>query len=505
MPRAYDPNLDDPNENEDLEGGGTQTVAGPQGAGMGQAQAPQASDRGKPTQSGSWTNLDNYLQSNAGQGFGEKVAGRVGADVDAASGQIDSAAQEFKGRSDAGTTRADDDLLAGVGSDPTAIANDETKLAAFKKQRDAQYAGPSSFSDTADLYGKTWGAVDSASQKAKGSETEGGRYALLDNYFGRADYSQGQKGLDNLLVANDPNSRQAFENVRASADAAKQKFNTAGQDAAAYAAGNRGVTEKTKADTAATLASERAKQAAATKSEFDAYNARQDSAYDTAKARASEGVLDNRLASTLGRKDGPDWNYTYGLNLGDFVTDTAVGGDSGVGGRATLSQTLTPEMRSRLKALATLSDVDASTYIDGVDPNDASTYNNAGYSFDAPRFQAARDNAKTQAAKVAESDALKESGVPEAPTIRAEFNSANWQPTKANSITGMVEQLTKAKQVRAELESAGGYWGIGNDRVALDDYIRSLHASIPIAVAARDAKLKSARGKQYTIDDGGQQ
>lgn len=328
MPRAYDPNLDDPNE-DDLEGGGTQTVAGSMGAASGATPAPSAQDRGKPTASGSWTNLDTYLQSNAGQGFGEKVAGKVGADVDQASGQIDTAAQEFKGRSDAGTTRADESLMASVYEDPTAVANDPGKLEAFKKQRDATYAGPSNFSDTSDLYGKTWGAVDSASQKAKGSNTEGGRYALLDNYFGRADYSQGQKGLDNLIVANDPNSRQAFENVRASADAAKEKFNTTGTDVAGYAAQNRGVTEATKKAAGDALAGSKS----STQQAIDEYFAGLKSATDTERS----AFLEN--ANSVDRY-GVDPTQYAGSG---YATDDAM-------------QTATPEMRAKLAALAALSD-----------------------------------------------------------------------------------------------------------------------------------------------------
>lgn len=330
MPRAYDPNLDDPNA-ENLEGPGTQTVAGGSGTMAPQTNAPSAQDRGKPTQSGSWTNLDNYFNANAGQGFGEKVAGKVGADVDAASNQIDAASQEFKNRSDAGTTRADESLLSGVSQDPTAIANDEAKLAAFKKQRDAQYAGPSSFADTADLYGKTWGAVDSASTKAKSSDSEGGRYALLDNYFGRSDYSGGQKGLDNLLVANDPNSRQAFQNVQAKADAAKGKFNTAGNEAATYAATNRGVVEGTRKQAADAVAASKS----ATQQAIDNY-------YGELKAKADMD-RGNFVNSTPKQ---------YGVDPSKFLTTV----------EADAMQTATPEMRARLNALAALSDQDATEW-----------------------------------------------------------------------------------------------------------------------------------------------
>lgn len=305
------------------------------------------------TSSGSFTNLQKYLDVNASLNQGGRVAGKTQGEVDAARTAQNQADSGFRAKVDSNTVKVDDGLLGQVRTDPTkffqsqqqpeqqqrietkpqkmsfespeleappgsiapttppavgagstsfstpesrpaqittlpkkydpavdttqrqtftggpVIATPE-KLAAeagptgstgyqpqplvgnsdydrFVQMRDANYAGPKSLLDESSLYDPAQIATEKAREAAAATETDGGRKALLDKYFGtgagRFDYNEGQKKLDNLLISQDPTARDAFQGVRDSNQAVQGNFDSlksalegyAGQGAAATA------------------------------------------------------------------------------------------------------------------------------------------------------------------------------------------------------------------------------------------------------------------------------
>lgn len=222
-------------------GGGT----GPATAGS--AQAP-ASSGGRPKTPGRFADLGEYLRVNAPQEFGQKVAGKIGEEITRGQQTIDSAANEFRSRADAAKVEDTQGLIGQVNTDPMNVDFD-----AFKGLKDAEYKGPVNLSDTRDLYGQVKGAAGTAVGKANASKSEGGRFALLDSYFGRPDYTQGQKTLDNVLIQNDPNSQQAFDQMRQNASQLQQNVNQTGVDLGNYGAGAKATTQNTRSTARSTL------------------------------------------------------------------------------------------------------------------------------------------------------------------------------------------------------------------------------------------------------------
>lgn len=90
----------------------------------------------------------------------------------------------------------------------------------FYNQRDASYKGPNTFQDAQSSYQDAYGATKRAGDVAKSAQTEGGRFGLLNDYFGKPEYSQGQKSLDNFLVTSDPNAQAQLEQARQGANQA---------------------------------------------------------------------------------------------------------------------------------------------------------------------------------------------------------------------------------------------------------------------------------------------
>lgn len=317
---------------------------------------------GDPTRSGSFTNLQSYLDQNASLNQGGRVAGRTQESVDAAKQQQQQTDTAFRGRVDQNTVRTDDALIGKVKQDPTQIfrgvkppntnpdgrprlvpmddsppatrppnvprltpalpefpgfaeqkpdenglyakptpppptvvksepisiaptrgfvpnegsdrpllqpsnvvfkggvngknapldlSSPNSQADAFAKMRDAKYGGPQTLTDAADLYSPTYEKTRSADESAKLTESEGGRKALLDKFYGsganRFDYTAGQKKLDNLLISNDSTAKQAFQDVRDKNTGVQKNFDDL--KAALDSYGKAGATETARART----------------------------------------------------------------------------------------------------------------------------------------------------------------------------------------------------------------------------------------------------------------
>lgn len=200
------------------------------------------------TTSGSFTNLQSYLDANKDQNFGQQVAGRVQNKIDSANQQQGEAEKSFSNLSDQSSAKADQDLIGRVGTDPGSITSDKDKFDQFTKMRDAQYAGPKNFSDDEQDYSNTYQGTQNAAKTAELSKDEGGRKAILDDEYGqgrgRYDYTPGQKKLDNYLIQNDQGSKDAFGKVQQSGQNLSQNFKSLSDRLDQYAQQNKEQTEQ---------------------------------------------------------------------------------------------------------------------------------------------------------------------------------------------------------------------------------------------------------------------
>lgn len=187
-------------------GGGTGSLV--QGSGGG---AASPSQRG--TSSGSFTNLQSYLDANKNENLGQNIAGRIQGEVDQAKAAQQSAGQGFRGLVDQAKVGTDQSLLDRIKQDARSVAGSETDKTAFEKMRDAQYKGPGSLMESQDLYNPAYKETAEAQEQLDASKSLEGRKSLLKN-IGGAQYSKGQAKLDNLLLQNDPNARNAFQNLQ---------------------------------------------------------------------------------------------------------------------------------------------------------------------------------------------------------------------------------------------------------------------------------------------------
>lgn len=226
MAYTYDPNLTEEQRQQQAQGqagqgGGAAAAGGP----TPQAGAtPKASTSTGGTQSGQFTNLQQYLGANANQQFGSKVAGKVQGDVDTANQTQQQAGQEFGNQVTAGTTAYDQQLADEAKNNASDVYNDESKRNKFTNMRDAAYKGPNALTDLGDQYTKAQGANQNAEKAAQQTQSEEGQKALLGNYYGRPTYSRGETNLDQFLVQNDKSAQPKFQQAREGAGQLQGNF-----------------------------------------------------------------------------------------------------------------------------------------------------------------------------------------------------------------------------------------------------------------------------------------
>lgn len=156
--------------------------------------ADPSGSAGTQTKSG-FTNIDKYLNANDATGFGKQFVGNVQGEIDEARGSQSTAGEGFKQRSSTSNALPTETDVNSAIANPTAA--DPTQ---FQKWITEKYSGPRSLGDTQDLYNQYWGGVQKAKTSTDLLGSEGGRFSLLDSYFGRPKYNFGEKSLDNLLV-----------------------------------------------------------------------------------------------------------------------------------------------------------------------------------------------------------------------------------------------------------------------------------------------------------------
>lgn len=234
--------------------GAGSVVGAPQGSPGGAPAGGDAPAGGSPQSQGTsgWTDINAYLNANQEQAVdtANKVAGRLGEQATDVRGAIDTAKTGFKQKVDESTINEDNDVVSRASADPLAFSSNADDVAKFKKMRDAQYGGPTSFQD-ADDYTTLLQKIDEANQKAKGVDTEAGREALLAGIM--TNPTKGMTSLDNLLIGQNPNARQKLTDAAKPFAELSGYLDTATGEATGYATEGRNKTSDTATATKAAL------------------------------------------------------------------------------------------------------------------------------------------------------------------------------------------------------------------------------------------------------------
>lgn len=310
-----------------LGGGGSGTVSAG-GGNVGGGASPSPPQPQKPSSSGSWTNLQSYLDANADQGaqVGSQIAGTIGNQATTAQNDVNSAASDFTNNVNANTVNANPDLVNRAIKDATSLTAGSNynpdDLTGFQSQANATYNGPTDFTQSAG-YGQAQKDLSTAQSSLDQTKSETGRDVLLQNQYKNAStngYNQGEQNLDQLLLEGNPTNQKTFSDLNNQwsgiGNILSDTTNT--QNAAA---------QNAISANAATAAAAKAALGGATTDFQNNLNtglqealAKNSTAYQAAVAQAKAGAMTPELMAALGIRPGES---LFNTDLSQFISQNS--------------------------------------------------------------------------------------------------------------------------------------------------------------------------------------
>lgn len=185
-------------------GGGSGIVSGGGVGGAAGSSAPTSSAAPGPSKSGSWTNLNSYLDANADQGaaVGSQIANTINSQGQSDQDAINNLSSGFNQAVQASTVNANQGAVDQSINDAESNNLSAADQTAFDQQANASYSGPTDITQ-ATGYSQAAQGASNAAVAAQQAQTEAGRDVLLQNQFNNAStsgYNQGENNLDQLLL-----------------------------------------------------------------------------------------------------------------------------------------------------------------------------------------------------------------------------------------------------------------------------------------------------------------
>lgn len=158
-----------------------------------------------------FTNINRYLEQNKPQAqeLSNQVAGKITENVNKADNALKEAPNQINQYIQSNLPQ-DNGLIDQAKKDPTAIAQDQTKLEQFKSLKDAKYTGSSDFIGS-NLSQPIQDYISGAKNYQDIVDNQSTRTRALQDI--QKNDSAGITSLNNLLLQNDPNSKETLNNA----------------------------------------------------------------------------------------------------------------------------------------------------------------------------------------------------------------------------------------------------------------------------------------------------
>lgn len=199
-------------------GGGGGVASSAPGGGASAGGSPAASTP-KPSSSGSWTNLDSYLNANSDQAtqMGQQIAGSVNNAGQQAQADVNNLGTNFNNAVQQNTVQADPNAVNQAVTDAQGLTSGQNLSAqdqqAFNQQANATYGGPTDVTSY-NGYNQAQQDVNNAGQMAQETQSEAGRGTLLNTQYANTSpygYNAGENNLDQLLLQNSTGAQAALQ------------------------------------------------------------------------------------------------------------------------------------------------------------------------------------------------------------------------------------------------------------------------------------------------------
>jgi hypothetical protein len=216
----------------------------------------QAGASDKPASSGAYTNLQDYLNANKDNAatLGQNVGNNIRQAGNDASNAINDSSNQFSQQVGQGTIKNLDaasqdasNIVSNARNTTAGQSLSANDLGRFKDVSTAQYSGPNNW-QSANVYQPAFDKVQNVQNESNLLSTDSGRYALLQKFFNRPDYTSGQTNLDGLLLNGNQEGRDALASARNDVSGIGNQFQSAQDTGAALAAQTKAQTDQVRND-----------------------------------------------------------------------------------------------------------------------------------------------------------------------------------------------------------------------------------------------------------------
>ena len=260
---------------------------------------------GGPQASGSFTNLNQYLDANKENAvqLGQGVAGHIENQGNEARTGIQNTEADFNQLADKGTLKdldkAPEEAQNIIKQASTGTKNaqvNQAQTSRFGEIANATYTGPKDLTGSS-YYNDANQKYQKAQEAKQNASSDEGRFSLLKSAFSRPTYSQGQQNLDNLLLTGNNQAKATVQSAANGLSDLEGKWTGAQSNAAQLAAQRQ----------AATNAAREQSRTNALQAQFNR-NTEVNSDLDTKQANWANEY--NQYKDLLGAYKGGDLNLT---------------------------------------------------------------------------------------------------------------------------------------------------------------------------------------------------
>lgn len=354
---------------------------GPQGAFIGTGAPSPGPSTTAPIGSGSFTNLQQYIEANRpkAQELGQKIAGGISQEAEQLRGEVAGQRETTLG---AGSQISQEQQRIEQAQPFVTQAIEQAGTGPTDTERFSRILGGQGGVEAGPDLSQERQQAQALQERSKELSTAGGRFSELGRLVGgkSATYSAGQRALDELMLTGAPNRAQQIKQARAATAGLGEQVGTLGTDVTARLAEQQAARGELAGTAAEQLEAARTGLTETTAEQLAAAKATGAEDYQRILASLQSGQLSAEDLQTLGLTEG---QQSYNISPEDFLTQA---------GDPTLTGVSTPEQVARYQMLQQLSGQTGPGIYGGIDPTTAGQYG-GGYAFDQPAFAGAAQEA----------------------------------------------------------------------------------------------------------------
>lgn len=300
-------------------------------------------------QGSGYTNIAKIINANQGNQLGSAIGNNIQQTATSAQQNLQNAQGQFnqQTQSNQANTQQNQQLAQNVLNDPTQYVNQSNNPAnsqagsQFQNLLSGQYQGPTALANASSIQNQ----AANAAQEGQALGTSGGRIALLQQTIGNPQYTQGQAGLDSLLLGQ--SNSPALQQAKQQALALQGQVNTGIAGAAAQGQQQQAQSQQFGQALQGQLGNQITSQTQAIQNQATQAQQANNAQYQQALSDLQSGNVNQNEANLLGLTQGENvYNVLNGNNAAQFLQENS--------NQANIANTANAKQYAQMQALQQL-------------------------------------------------------------------------------------------------------------------------------------------------------